>query len=64
MKSPQLQIPERFLDSVQSLSQFPLCLVCKTPVPLETAKTDERGEAIHEECYVLKVKVQHGSGST
>jgi hypothetical protein len=64
MKSPLFRIPEKFLHSVQSLSQPPLCFVCKTPVPLETAKTDERGAAIHEECYLLKVKVQRESAST
>jgi hypothetical protein len=26
-------------------------------VPLETAKTDENGAAIHEQCYLLKVKL-------
>jgi hypothetical protein len=26
-------------------------------VPLETAKTDEDGAAIHEQCYLLKVKL-------
>ncbi len=30
------------------------CCICSGPVPLETSKTDERGKAVHEECYVRK----------
>jgi hypothetical protein len=36
-------------------SVLPLCPVCKKPVPLETAKTDGNGYAVHEECYLLAV---------
>lgn len=32
-----------------------LCLVCNEPVSLETAKTDESGQAIHEECYLVNL---------
>lgn len=28
------------------------CSICGNRVPLETSKTDERGSAVHEECYV------------
>lgn len=28
------------------------CAVCHKSVKLETAKTNERGEPVHEECYV------------
>ncbi len=35
---------------------LPMCSACREPVPLETAKTDEDGRAIHEECYWEKVK--------
>jgi hypothetical protein len=31
-----------------------ICLICTEPVPLETSNTDEKGRAVHEECYVLK----------
>jgi hypothetical protein len=30
---------------------IPLCSVCGKPVPLETAKTDDQGKLVHEECY-------------
>jgi hypothetical protein len=57
MKSPLLQIPKEFLHAVSVSNQPPMCSICNTPVPLETAKTDESGAAIHEECYLLKVKL-------
>ncbi len=31
-----------------------LCCICAEPVSLETSNTDERGESVHEECYVRK----------
>lgn len=36
-------------------SSKPACSICEEPVELETAKTDECGRAIHENCYVLKL---------
>ena len=36
----------------------PLCPVCKKPVPLEGAKTDSHGRAVHEECYLLIVRTE------
>ncbi len=35
--------------------QLPGCCICNSPVLLETSNTDENGQAVHEECYVLKV---------
>ena len=57
-------IPKQSLRSLLASGQTPLCLICNAPVPLETAKTDERGNAIHEECYLLKVRLQREAGST
>jgi hypothetical protein len=34
----------------------PNCSACEGPVQLESSKVDEFGKAVHEECYVLKVK--------
>ena len=31
-----------------------VCCICAGPIALETSKTDERGKAVHEECYVRK----------
>jgi hypothetical protein len=33
------------------------CAICHKPAPLETAKTDERGRIIHEECYLSKMRL-------
>lgn len=30
------------------------CCICAGPIALETSNTDERGESVHEECYVRK----------
>jgi len=35
--------------------RLPGCSMCNRPVLLETSKTDEYGQAVHEECYVLKL---------
>ena len=32
---------------------LPSCRICNDPVLLETSKTDEHGQAVHEQCYVL-----------
>lgn len=32
-----------------------LCPICNEPVNLETAKTDGKGRAVHEECYCDKI---------
>jgi hypothetical protein len=39
-----------------NLTPFPTCSICNKPVKLETSKTDELGKAVHEGCYVLKVR--------
>ncbi len=31
------------------------CRICKKPVKLEFAKTDELGRTVHEGCYLLKI---------
>jgi hypothetical protein len=33
----------------------PQCVICRESVQLEESKADERGQAIHEECYVSKL---------
>jgi len=34
---------------------LPSCHLCKKPVVLELAKTDEHGRTVHEGCYLLNV---------
>lgn len=31
------------------------CRICRKPVAVEIAKTDSNGQAVHEECYMLRV---------
>jgi hypothetical protein len=31
------------------------CYICKKPVKLETATTDEAGRTVHERCYVATI---------
>jgi len=31
------------------------CSICRKPVPVETAKTDGHGKAVHEECYIVSL---------
>jgi len=38
-----------------------LCRICGKPVPVEAANTDDDGNAIHENCYVLKLKMEQPS---
>lgn len=39
------------------------CSICNQPVALETAKTDDSGQAVHEECYLFKVGITPDRGS-
>ena len=37
------------------LSVGPQCAVCGKPVQLELSKTNESGQAVHEECYAHQI---------
>jgi hypothetical protein len=46
-------------------SWLPRCVICKQAVDLTESKTDEQGQAVHEDCYVStlvspKEPVAHG----
>jgi hypothetical protein len=43
-------------------SASPACWVCGNPVELEECNTDEEGRAVHEQCYVEKVKRESEDG--
>jgi hypothetical protein len=49
---------------IQSRHVDPLCSICNRRVSLENAKTDEHGLAVHEECYVLKLRLKRASSET
>jgi hypothetical protein len=34
---------------------LPRCVICKRAVDLTESKTDEHGQAVHEECYVSMI---------
>ena len=44
-----------------SKRRFPVCSRCNEPVELETAKADEHGNSIHEECYALGLMLEAAS---
>jgi hypothetical protein len=35
---------------------FVICQICKKPVVLETARINEYGKAVHEDCYLKALK--------
>lgn len=37
------------------------CWLCGRAVSLENCKTDEYGEAVHEECYVARIALERAS---
>jgi hypothetical protein len=47
----------------------PICVLCSEHVELESANTDEKGRAVHEDCYVShfieqsRAKMKNASGS-
>jgi hypothetical protein len=47
----------RFLRFIHTL-RLPKCSICNEPVELETAKTDEDGKAVHEECYAGRMRLK------
>ena len=47
-----------------SLHHVLRCTICSQPVPVETAKTDANGRAIHEECYLMSVTAETAASGT
>jgi len=37
-----------------------LCRICNKPVPIESARTDSDGKAVHGDCYVHKINGHDG----
>ena len=40
------------------------CAICKKPVDLKTTKTNDRGKAVHEDCYVLRQTLKDATRPT
>jgi hypothetical protein len=47
----------KILQFIRKL-RLPKCSICNQPVELETAKTDEDGNLVHEDCYVRRVRLK------
>jgi hypothetical protein len=43
---------------------LPAYPICNKEVQLETAKTDEVGRALHEECYLLRLNLRRSTTPT
>jgi hypothetical protein len=57
-----MAFPSLVMDAAMAFPESPLflCCLCCDPVDLRTAKTDEYGKAIHEECYVVRTRMTRG----
>jgi len=64
---PQLSTSLRKQGTAGLTMQLPQsetnCSICGKPVALETAKTDEAGQAAHGECYLFKIGINAGRHS-
>ena len=47
----------RLLKFIRRL-RLPICSFCNEPVEIETGKTDDNGNAIHEECYAATLRLK------
>jgi hypothetical protein len=47
----------KFLQFIRKL-RLPKCIICNEPVEIETAKTDEDGKLVHEDCYVRRMRLK------
>jgi hypothetical protein len=53
--------PQNVSQILKGKSSPLLCRICGKPIAVETSKTDGDGQAIHEDCYVLKIKLEQAS---
>jgi len=53
--------PQNVSQRLNGKSSPLLCRICGKPAAVETCKTDGDGKAVHEECYVLNVKIEQAS---
>jgi hypothetical protein len=47
----------KFLRFIHNL-RLPNCAICNDSVELETAKTDEDGKVVHEDCYARRMRLK------
>ena len=58
MDTPNVRTPPSTEMRSKFQSEAVHCSICDRLVPLEIAKSDEYGRAIHEECYALKMQLK------
>ena len=58
--SPQ----RRQSDAASASARLVKCTICRHPIALEIAKVDEDGDAVHEGCYVIKLRAKSRSAVT
>jgi hypothetical protein len=61
MRTYLSHVPKHKDPAIHQHGWNPLCCVCYQSVLLETAKTEEHGLAIHEQCYFLKLQLQRAT---
>ncbi|MGA8440452.1 MAG: hypothetical protein WB714_19665 [Candidatus Sulfotelmatobacter sp.] len=58
MKSPNGREPRSAEMAPGSQFEAVMCSICNRSVTLESAKSDEYGRPVHEECYVLQTRLK------
>jgi hypothetical protein len=48
-------------ELVRSAFELTPCILCNEPVPLDSSKTDEYGKAVHEECFLLRMRLKRAT---
>jgi hypothetical protein len=46
------------VQDLPELQWLPECFICKESVKLEESKTNESGQAVHEDCYVSNISIE------
>jgi hypothetical protein len=42
-------------DPREPAQQFFICKICRQAIAIETCKTDEKGQPVHEACYLARL---------
>ena len=53
--------PQNVSQKYKGKSSPLLCRICGKPVAVEGCKTDDDGKAVHEDCYVLKLRLEQSN---
>jgi len=62
MAANRAEAPQRRQsDPASAAAKLVKCTICRHPIALEIAKVDEDGNAVHEGCYVMKLRAKSRS---